>query len=104
MMDVWLRFGLVVRSEKKPMELMGGIEPPTSSLPRMRSTPELHEQVSVSSPLSLRFQGFRQPTSFPRAVTKTPGSPGKAGRKVAKPTIVSKKIARESLFYQSLLK
>lgn len=29
------------------MELVGGIEPPTSSLPRMRSTPELHEQLSL---------------------------------------------------------
>jgi hypothetical protein len=26
------------------LELAGGIEPPTSSLPRMRSTPELREQ------------------------------------------------------------
>jgi hypothetical protein len=26
------------------MELAGGFEPPTSSLPRMRSTPELREQ------------------------------------------------------------
>ena len=34
------------------LELAGGFEPPTSSLPRMRSTPELREQaVMFYSPL-----------------------------------------------------
>src|SRR5262245_14296832 len=33
----------------RPLELVGGIEPPTSSLPRMRSTPELHEPYGVDA-------------------------------------------------------
>ena len=44
------------------LELAGGIEPPTSSLPRMRSTPELREQSDMSL-----FIG--NPTKTPRPVT-----------------------------------
>ena len=37
------------RPVMRPLELVGGIEPPTSSLPRMRSTPELHEPYGVDA-------------------------------------------------------
>gem|GEM_PF-6838396 len=51
------------------MELVGGIEPPTSSLPRMRSTPELHEQLSLHAvPQWWQY--------------KTVSRPGKAGREL----------------------
>lgn len=51
----------------KRLELVGGIEPPTSSLPRMRSTPELHEQRGVA------FAVSHEATKIPRPASIDPG-------------------------------
>src|SRR5690554_4878604 len=88
---------------EKPMELMGGIEPPTSSLPRMRSTPELHEQSDYRRLFRDRW-AFESRPHFSRAVTKTPGSPGKSGPQSIKADQCVKKNRPRKFFLPKALK
>jgi hypothetical protein len=68
------------------MELTGGIEPPTSSLPRMRSTPELRKQLKVTN-------------SFLVEARKLSATQRKADKRLAVFLNLSKKILADSIIF-----
>ena len=42
------------------LELMAGVEPATSSLPRMRSTTELHQQHRIGSATARKYERIKK--------------------------------------------